>query len=125
MSGDGKPLNATASDPQVPAARQILFEANDADASTIKDAAEWRMLRIELEALSVNFPVSDWFDGNGKLWKPNTIVTAKAPVLDIPDEKNYVVKNVEFAWTASERSAQLTLVPPLKVEGGKLKVGVK
>jgi prophage tail gpP-like protein len=125
MAGDGTAINATASDPQVPAARQILFEANDADASTIKDAAEWRMLRIELEALSVNFPVSDWFDGDGKLWKPNTVVTAKSPVLDIPDEKNYVVKNVEFAWTANERSAQLTLVPPLKVEGGKLKVGVK
>jgi len=129
MSGDGKPLNATASDPQMlekAPARQLLFEANDADASTIKDAAEWRMLRIELEALSVGFPVSDWFDGSGKLWRPNTIVTAKSPVLDIPDEKNYVIKNVEFAWTAGERSAQLTLVPPLTVDGsGKLKVGVK
>jgi len=124
-AGDGTPLNATASDPQVPAARQILFEANDADASTIKDAAEWRMLRIELEALSVGFPVSDWFDDSGKLWRFNEIVTAKSPVLDIPDEKNYVIKNVEFAWTAGERSAQLTLVPPLCVEGGKLKVGTK
>jgi prophage tail gpP-like protein len=126
IAGDGIALNATASDPGVPAARQLLFEANDADAATIKDAAEWRMLRIELEALSVSFPVTDWFDGNSKLWRPNTIVTVKSPVLDIPDERNYVIKNVEFAWTANERSALLTLVPPLTVDGGgKLKVGTK
>ena len=125
MSGDGQALNATATDPNVPAARQILFEANDADADGIQAAAEWRMLRLELEALSVNFPVSDWFDASGKLWKPNTIVTAKSPVLDIPDEFNYVIRQVEFAWTASERSALLNLVPPLSVDGGKLKVGVR
>jgi len=127
MSGDGQPLNATASDPQIGAkapGRQILFEANDADASTINEAAAWRMIRIELEALSVSFPVSDWFDGSGRLWKPNTIVTAKAPVLDIPDERNYVIKNVEFAWTASGRSALLNLVPPLSKDGaGNLVVG--
>jgi len=125
MSGDGQALNATATDPNVPAARQILFEANDADASGIQAAAEWRMLRLELEALSVNFPVSDWFDASGKLWKPNTIVTAKSPVLDIPEEFNYIIRQVEFAWTASERSALLNLVPPLSIDGGKLKVGVR
>jgi prophage tail gpP-like protein len=125
IAGDGTALNATASDPQVPEARQLLFEANDADASTIAEAARWRMLRIELEALSVSFPVAGWFDGNGKLWKPNTIVTAKSPVLDIPDEKVFVIKNVELAWAAEIRSALLTLVPPLSVDGsGKLKMGV-
>jgi len=125
ITGDGEALNATATDPQVPISRQILFEANDADAKSIQGAAEWRMLRLELEALSVDFPVSDWFDVNGELWKPNTIVTAKAPVLDIPDEFSYVVRQVEFAWSPTERVATLNLVPPLSVEGGKLKAGTK
>ena len=125
VTGDGTPLNATASDPQVPAARQLLFEANDADSETIQNAVDWRMLRIELEALSVSFPVTDWFDANGELWRPNTIVTARSPVLDIPDEFNYVVRQVEFEWTASGRSAVLNLVPPLSSDGGKLKVGSK
>jgi len=127
MSGDGQPLNATASDPQIGAkapGRQILFEANDADASSINEAAAWRMIRIELEALSVSFPVSDWFDGSGKLWKPNTFVTCKSPVLDIPEEKDFIIKSVEFAWTASERSALLNLVPPLTKDGaGNLVIG--
>jgi prophage tail gpP-like protein len=125
MSGDGQALNATATDPNVPAARQILFEANDADSGSIQSAAEWKMLRLELEALSVNFPVSDWFDASGKLWKPNTIVTCHSPVLDIPEPKPFVICQVELVWTASERTALLNLVPPLSVDGGKLKMGVR
>jgi len=123
ITGDGAVLNATASDPGVPAARQILFEANDADANGIADAASWKMLRIELEAYSTDFPTDKWFDDNDKLWKPNTIVTAKAPTLDIPDAKPFVIRQVEFAWTASERSALLTLVPILTADGsGKLQI---
>ena len=83
------------------------------------------MIRIELEALSVNFPVTDWFDRNSEIWKPNTIITAKSPVLDIPDEFNFVIRQVEFMWSAVKRKAMLNLVPPLSVQGGKLKVGMK
>ena len=123
VTGDGIALNGTASDPSVPAARQILFEANDADAGNIQSAAEWRMLLIELEALSVDFPVSDWFDASGNLWKANSIVSVKSPVMDIPNESNFVVRKIEFAWSAEKRGAILNLVPPLLVEGGKLQVG--
>jgi len=123
VPGDGEVLNATAVDPAVPAARQILFEADDVDASGIQAAADWRMLRIELEALSVDFPVGDWFDASGNLWEPNTIVTARSPVLDIPNEFNFVIRQAEIEWTASGRSAVLNLVPPLSSDGGKLKVG--
>jgi prophage tail gpP-like protein len=126
ISGDGTALNATASDPQVPAARQILFEANDSDAGNIQSAAEWAMLRRELEALSVIFPVSDWFDDSGDLWKPNAIVTAKSPVLDIPEQAEFVIRQAEFCWSAAGRSATLNLVPPLSVNGsGKLVIGTK
>ena len=125
VAGDGTALNATAKDPSVPAARQILFEANDVDSIGIQDAADWRMLKIELEALSVNFPVSGWFNINDELWQPNTIVTAKSPALDIPDEKIFIIRQCEFAWSATKREALLNLVPPLSVEGGSLKVGTK
>jgi len=123
VTGDGMALNATSSDPTVPAARQVLFEVNDADATNIQDAADWRMMKIELEALSVAFPVTDWFDGNGELWRANTFVTARSPVLDIPNEFNFVIRQVEFEWTAKKRTATLNLVPPLSVDGGELKVG--
>ena len=125
IAGDGTPLNATATDPAVPTARQILFEANDSDAGNIQEAAEWRMIRIELEALSVNFPVTEWFDRNGEIWKPNTIITAKSPVLDIPDEFNFIVRQAEFVWSAVKRGAVLNLVPPLSVQGGQLRVGME
>ncbi|MDR0475541.1 MAG: hypothetical protein LBH43_17945 [Treponema sp.] len=125
ITGDGAVLNATAVDPGVPEARQLLFEANDANSENIQDAADWRMLRIELEALSMDFPVSGWFDGNGELWRPNTIVSAKSPVLDIPDEREFIIRQVEFIWSAAVRTATLNLVPLLKAVGGKLKVGKK
>jgi prophage tail gpP-like protein len=125
VTGDGKALNATATDPAVPASRQILFEANDVDESAIKSVVEWKMLRIELEALSVSFPVTDWFDDDGKLWRPNKMVTAKSAALEIPEEKSFVIRQVEFSWSPNQRRAVLNLVPPLTTESGILKAGAK
>ncbi|MFP3041896.1 hypothetical protein LQZ19_08745 [Treponema primitia] len=125
QAGDGEPIYATAYDPKVPKVRQLLFDANEADAGNIQDAAEWRMLKLALEAYSIPFPVSDWYDDSGHLWKPNTIVTAKSPVLDIPDTKQFIIRQAEFAWSATGCSAVLSLVPPLTVDGsGNLKVGM-
>jgi prophage tail gpP-like protein len=117
-AGDGKSLNGkTFIDPQVPAARQFIFSAPECDAGTLDLAAEWAMLKINLEAAEIKIPTDKWTDSNGDLWKPNTIVTVKSPVLDIPDPRKYLVRGVEFAWTASSRSAQLSLVPVLSVDG--------
>jgi hypothetical protein len=121
VSGDGKEAHSKSFiDEQVPGARQFVFEASDSDAGNLDLAAQWAMLKITLMANEVKIP-TDKFEINGDLWKPNTTVTLKSPVLDIPEARKYIIRAVEFAWTASSRSAQLSLVPILSVDGsGKL-----
>jgi prophage tail gpP-like protein len=55
------------------------------------------------------------------LWKPNQVVTVKSSSLDIDEAKEFIIRQVEFAWGPSGRSAALSLVPPLWVEGNELK----
>jgi prophage tail gpP-like protein len=117
-AGDGKALNGkTFIDPQVPPARQFIFAAPECDAGHLDLAAQWAMLKINLQAAEIKLPSDKWVDDNGDLWKPNRTVTVRSPVLDLPDPRKYLIRAVEFAWTASARSAQLSLVPILSVDG--------
>ncbi|MDR1174100.1 MAG: LysM peptidoglycan-binding domain-containing protein [Treponema sp.] len=118
QSGDGKEAHSRGFfDEAVPAARQLVFEAGDLDSAGLDLAAQWAMLKITLQANEIKIPSDKWTDGNGNLWKPNTVVMVQSPALDIPDPRKYLVRGVEFAWTASSRSAQLSLVPVLSVDG--------
>jgi prophage tail gpP-like protein len=118
QAGDGGECHSRGFfDDQVPAARQLVFEAGDLDTAGLDLAAQWAMLKITLAANEIKLPVSSWTDDNGALWKPNTTVTVKSPVLDIPEPRKYIIRSVEFAWTASARSAELSLVPILSVDG--------
>jgi prophage tail gpP-like protein len=122
QAGDGSAAHSRGFfDEQVPPARQFVFEAGDLDSAGLDEAARWAMLKISLQAAEIKIPTDMWTDANGDLWKPNTVVTIKSPVLDIPEARKYVIRAVEFIWTASSRSAQLSLVPILSVDGsGKL-----
>jgi prophage tail gpP-like protein len=104
-------------DDKVPAARQLVFEAGDLDTAGLDEAAGWAMLKINLQAAEIKIPTDKWVDDNGELWRPNTVVTVRSPVLDIPDARRYVIRGVEFSWTAGSRGAQLSLVPVLSVDG--------
>jgi prophage tail gpP-like protein len=118
QAGDGKIMHSRGFfDSQVPATRQFVFAAGDLDSAGLDGAAQWAMLKINLQAAEIKIPTDRWTDDNGDLWKPNTVVTLKSPVLDTPDARKYVIRGVEFAWTASTRSAQLSLVPILSVDG--------
>jgi prophage tail gpP-like protein len=121
-AGDGKGLDGkTFIDPQVPRARQFIFEAPECDAKNLDTAALWAMLKITLKANEIKIPTDKWTDESGALWKPNTVVTLKSPVIDTAEARKYIIRAVEFAWSASARSAQLSLVPILGVDGsGKL-----
>jgi murein DD-endopeptidase MepM/ murein hydrolase activator NlpD len=116
-AGDGKNLQSKGfTDPQVPSARQFVFEAPQSDAENLDIAAQWVMLKITLQANEIKIPSDKWCDDNGNLWKPNTIVTVKSPVLDIPTSRKYIIRGVEFVWTASSRNAELSLIPILSVD---------
>jgi prophage tail gpP-like protein len=118
---DGKQAQSKAfTDEQVPAARQLIFSADDNRMDTLDAAAEWAALRLALDAATAKVPVSTWTAPDGTLWTPNTAVTVKSPVLDIPDTRRMIIRGVEFEYSADNRSAVLSLIPVLKIEGGKL-----
>jgi prophage tail gpP-like protein len=118
QAGDGSTARSRGFfDEQVPAARQLVFEAGDLDTAGLDEAARWAMLKINLQANEIKIPTDKWTDNNGDLWRSNTVVTVKAPVLDIPEARKYVIRGAEFTWTADARSAQLSLVPVLSVDG--------
>jgi prophage tail gpP-like protein len=117
---DGKEAKSEAFlDPQVPGARQMVFAADNA-AESLGEAAEWVALRLYLKANELKVPVSGWTDSDGNLWTPNTAVTVKAPVLDVPETRKMIIRGCEFEWSADSRTAVLSLLPVPKIEGGKL-----
>jgi prophage tail gpP-like protein len=120
-SADGTAhVGGIAKDPQVPGAREMVFKADDSDAGELDAVAEWMMLVVALKSAEIQIPVSTWTDPDGSLWTPNTMVTVKSPVLDIDRPRKMIIRAVEFSWTASELTAELSLVPILKVENGTL-----
>jgi prophage tail gpP-like protein len=122
QAGDGTAkITQEVTDKAVPGIRQLVFEAPECDPDLIFDAASWAMIKTLLEAYSVSLPVVDWYADNGSLWKTNDVVTVKSSSLDIEDAKEFVIRQVEFSWGPSGRSATLSLVPPLWVEGNELK----
>ncbi|GHT66368.1 hypothetical protein FACS1894110_09930 [Spirochaetia bacterium] len=124
LTAGGKEINTTCTDPTVPGSRQLLFAASDVNVRDNTTAAAWYMLRISLEALSFQIPVSTWYDDAGRLWVPNSSITLKAPILDVPEPKSFITRGVEFAWAADSRSAMLSVIPPLTVDDqGNLQMG--
>jgi prophage tail gpP-like protein len=117
---DGKQAQSEAFiDPQVPGARQMVFSADNA-AESLNETAEWVALRLYLKANELKVPVSTWTDPDGNLWTPNTAVTVKSPVLDVPETRKMIIRGCEFEWAAESRTAVLSLLPVPKIEGGKI-----
>jgi prophage tail gpP-like protein len=122
QSGDGlAKITQEVTDKAVPGIRQLVFEAPECDPDLIFDAASWAMIKTLLEAYSFSLPVVDWYSDTGELWKPNQVVTVKSSSLDIDEAKEFIIRQAEFSWEPSGRSATLSLVPPLWVEGNELK----
>jgi prophage tail gpP-like protein len=119
-SDDTGGVRGAAVDPSVPGARQLVFKVDDTGSNRIDDVAYWTMLRLALQANEVKIPVSTWFDNNGDLWTPNTLVTVKSPVLDVPATRRMVIRGVEFDYSPDEYTAVLSLLPVLVQKDGKL-----
>jgi prophage tail gpP-like protein len=104
--------SAEAKDESVPRSRFQTFTANDSTDGNIQKAADWRRSKQVAETLTIPFPVSDWYDPNGNLWEPNTIVTVVSPSIHVPQGYDFLIKSVEYNYAKSGRSSMLNLVPP-------------
>ncbi|MBU1080902.1 MAG: LysM peptidoglycan-binding domain-containing protein [Spirochaetes bacterium] len=121
QSGDGEDIEATAKDPAVPGTRQLTFSHSDSDAGSINTGAEWKRSKAIADALTIPFPVSDWYDPSGNLWRANTLVTIKAPSIDAPKPFDFLIRSPEFIFAPEGRQAILGVVPPGALAGGDVK----
>lgn len=112
QSPGGVSKTATAIDENVPRSRFKTIEANDTIAGDIQAVADWQRSKQLADALTIPFPVSDWYDPGGNLWTPNTIVTIISPTLDVPQGFNFLIRAIEFDYSTRGRSAILSLIPP-------------
>lgn len=112
--------NAVASDNNIPLSRSLTFKADDTTDGDITKAAAWRRTKQLAEALSIPFPVSSWFAPNGKLWRENTFVTVVSPTLSLPDGFTFLIRRVEYVFSAQGKNAVLSLVPPQVYTGEEI-----
>ncbi len=112
QSPGGVSKTATAIDENVPRSRFKTIEANDTIAGDIQGVADWQRSKQLADALTIPFPVSDWYDPGGNLWTPNTIVTIISPTLDVPQGFNFLIRAIEFDYSTRGRSAILSIIPP-------------
>ena len=74
-----------------------------------------------MEAYSFTLPVSTWRDDSGEIWKDNKKIILTAPIMGIKNPSPFIIRGVEFSYTADSKTAALSVVPPLYIEDGKLK----
>jgi prophage tail gpP-like protein len=115
-----KTKKATAIDDQVPKSRRLVINADESQRGDIQATADWERSKRLADALTIPFPVSDWYAPDGSLWRENTIVTVKSPIIYAPDGFDFLIRSVEYSFDQKGRSAMLNLVPPQVYTGEPL-----
>jgi prophage tail gpP-like protein len=104
---------ATSIDANIPKTRRTTINADETEKGDIQRTADWERSKRLADALTIPFPVSDWYAPNGELWRENTIVTVKSPIIYAPDGFNFLIRSVEYIYDADAgRTGMLNIVPP-------------
>ena len=112
QSPGGISKSAVAIDENIHRARFLTIQAHDTITGDIQAVANWQRSKQLADALTIPFPVSDWYDPAGNLWEPNTIVTVISRTLDVPQGFNFLIRAIEFNYNPAGRSTILSLIPP-------------
>jgi prophage tail gpP-like protein len=107
-----RPKTATSKDDRVPRSRFYTFTSDETIGSDIQRAADWQRSKQIADSLTMDFPVSSWYNKTGNLWQENTIVTVKSQTLEVPNGFDFLIRAVEFAFETTGTTAVLSLVPP-------------
>lgn len=113
QSPGGVSKSAVAIDKNIHRSRFLTIQAHDTITGDIQAVANWQRSKQLADALTIPFPVSDWYDPGGiMLWEPNTIITVISRTLDVPQGFNFLIRAIEFNYNPSGRSTILSLIPP-------------
>jgi hypothetical protein len=109
----GKAKSATAVDENIPHSRFLTFTADDTRGGDIQTAAEWKKNKTIADSLSIDLPLSDWFDFDGNLIKENTIIEVFAPTLFINRATRFLIRSATYEYTVDNgRTMTINVVPP-------------
>jgi prophage tail gpP-like protein len=111
QSGDADDIISTVKDDKVPLSRQYYFAAGDVDATGIEITAQWKRSRIYGMSLEIPFPVRDWYNPQGALWRKGQMVTVKSDTVGVPNGYTFYIRQTERILDSSGRSTILSLVP--------------
>jgi prophage tail gpP-like protein len=111
---------AIAKDNAVPKNRVKTIMADDTEEGGMQQAADWERSKALVEALSIPFPVSDWYAPDGTLWRENTLVTVESARLHVPDGFTFLIRSVEYIYEEDGKKSVLNLVPPQAYTGEPL-----
>ncbi len=112
QSPGGVSKTQVSKDDKVPRSRFFTFKANDTTQGDQKNAADWRRNQEFAKTMTIPIPVSSWYGPDGKLWKPNTIVTVVSKTLFVPNGFDFLIRQVEYNFDDNGTDAILSLVPP-------------
>lgn len=104
----------TVANPLLPAVLRPMSAAiDDTGPGELPQAAEALAGRMLAEAVSVRVTACTWRDPAGALWEPgSTIRIDSAPSAFVYQPTNWILREVRLARTATEETAQLSLVLP-------------
>ena len=100
-----KKKKAVANDNTIPSARFFTFEANNLTAAELRRAVDWQKSKQLADSLTIPISVPSWYTPAGTLWRENTIVNMSSVTLDLPDGFDFLIKQVEYVFSNSGRSA--------------------
>ena len=110
-----------AEDTVVTRPRFLTFSADESLPGEAKNVAQWRKNKAAADSLQKAFPVNSWYAPNGELWDVNTLVTVKSPTMGTGEKGfTFLITRVEFTYTASGATAQLSLLPPSAYTDGEI-----
>lgn len=111
-----------AKDELVPRSRFMTFTVNDSLKGEMNQAAVWRRNQETAKALFLSLPVDTWRAPNNEIWRENTTITIKSITLGIPDGFTFLIRQIDFKWSAAGKSAVLHFIPVSYYSDGDLQI---
>lgn len=109
---------AISRDQNVPIQRFRNLEVQNSSTGNIQNIADWERSKQFSQALNIPFPVPSWYDPGGVLWEPGTQLIVTSKTLGTPRGYSFLIRQVQYNFSASGEDAVLTLVPPETYTGG-------
>lgn len=116
QSDGGNAGQATVKNPYVPYVYRPLVKVQSSGTDTDTELAAKNILAKELKNLKLVITLDTWYS-NGKIIKPNNIVTVKNPELYIFEKTKFFIESVELSGKVDAQTSVLTCYLPSVYDG--------